>query len=322
MPKYQEILVIDKLNEIVKLHETKPLQPQMAKAAVEQVLKACCKLGVENARARLEYVTQARDACKKTVAKMEELLEELKNPDYIPEIYKLPECKAGVDVIQAHVDGVVQDGATLYKLMGQFRASWESTVAKVCPDSSFVAAYIAIRTHTMTMGKQTVAEQERLEEYLKRAVIIAKQAEVARKGGEQASREVMQEAETLLVGIEDDVKAMTELDNSTSKKLKSLRSYEKLKEYTGKDHKVCESFVADIETARKGCAGRYKTAEQAEKRLDELIKAKGFLLGKAKQRKEAGMTELLRLLRVLEGYVSDAHSSYEVLEKRLFSKKK
>ena len=304
MPDYASLPILTEINKIVEKHKQKPIPEQEAKQAILVILNKYVKMGLENAKIRLKYVTDQRDACKKTLERMEALLRDLKAPEYIPEPYKLPECKSGLTLISLSLDAVHQDATTMFAKMSEFRASWGGTVQQVCKDVGFLDGFIAVRTNSMTLGKQAEALEERLVEYKKRAEIIAADAEKTRNGAAQGSQELIAEANKMVAQIEaveaDGAKSV----KAVTTKLKSLVGMKTQKIYTGKEHKVAISFVADIEKERKNVAGQCKTAEQIKARLDPMIASKKFLLTAVKQR-------LDKVWPLLDGHKNETRKAKE-----------
>lgn len=326
MPDYTNLPVLTDLQQIVKLKEKrakteKPLTEQEGRMAVEVILKKYSKLGMANAKDRLAYVKENHESAKKTLERMQKLLDEIEDPSYIPEIYKLPECQAGLTIIQTQADAVSKDAKTMFNLMKDYRANWTGTIKKICDDVSFVDGYIAIRTKTMTMGKQAVALANRLDEYVKRAELISKQAEKARKGADQDNKSLMKEADDLLKDIEENEKKASELIKKGATLIVRVRNAKKQKTYTGKDHRLVESQVQDIETNRKTIKGLNKTATMKSKQLEKLISKKSFLLSGHKTKMKTALDNLGKHIKAVEGDVKEAEKIYKELEKSLFSKK-
>src|ERR1700722_15555786 len=317
MPEYANLPIIDELEVLVSKHKSHPRAEPEAMKAVQVILNKYVKAGVENAKIRLKYVTEQRDACKKTLERIEALLRDLKAPDYIPEMYKMHECKAGVQIIQLTADGVHKDGATMFAKMSQFRSNWGGTVAKLCKETSFINSFIAARTGSMTLGTQAVALQERIDEYVKRAVLIAADAEKARNGAVQDTKEIMAEATKLVEAIETAETDAAKGLKAAQSKLKSLTTLKTQSVYTGKEHKVAESFVADIEKERKGVAGQSKTAEQHKARLQPLLVAKSFILGPIKLRFDKAWVPLEKYKAEAKTCKENADKVFIELTKRL-----
>eukprot|EP01031_Cornospumella_fuschlensis_P005875 gene5875-7297_t len=156
MPTYDLIPVTTQLGEIAARFEKKIMTADEALEKAKQVLTSASKLGIANTKARLAYVKDKHDEAKKVLEKMNQLLEELQSPDYIPEIYKLSEIQGGRDIINAYVKAVKDDGGTMYDKMGEYRANWGGTIAKFCKDGTFADKFIAIRTESMRIGKMAV----------------------------------------------------------------------------------------------------------------------------------------------------------------------
>jgi hypothetical protein len=317
MPEYTNLPILDEIEVLVSKHKSHPIPEPEAMKAVQVILNKYVKAGVENAKNRLKYVTEQRDSCKKTLERMEALLQDLKAPDYIPEMYKLHECKAGVQIIQLTADGVHKDGATMFAKMGQFRGNWGPAVAKLCKDTAFINSFIAARTGSMALGTQAAALQERVDEYVKRAALIAAEAEKVRNGAAQDSKQITAEATKLVEGIEAAETEAAKGLKAAASKLKTLTSLKTQSVYTGKEHKVAESFVADIEKERKGVAGQYKTAEQHKARLHPLLVAKAFILGPVKLRFDKAWVPLEKYKAEAKKYKEDADKVFLELAKRL-----
>lgn len=326
MPKYHNLPILTELGKVVTLKQSKektskPLPEEQGRKAVEVLLKKYSKLGVDNSKMRLDYVKKSHESCKKTLASMEKLRDELEDPDYIPEIYKLPECKAGLTIIQTHADAVSKDAKTMYALMGEYRANWTATIAKICKDTSFVDKYIAIRTKTMTLGKQAVGLADRLDEYVKRAEMAVARAEKARKREEQGNKEIMAEADKLLKDIETAESEAAEVVKKGATLIKRIEGAKTMKPYTGKEHRLVESQIEDIKTNRKGIAGKVKTSESNSKELDKLIQKKSFLLTNHKKKRDTAIEKLQEHLKTVEADLAKAEKIYASLEKSLFAKK-
>lgn len=314
MPKYAALPVLKDIAQIEKVKKAReasgnPLGEEECRKAVEVVLKKYCKLGVENAKARLDYVTKEHESAKKTLASMKTLTEEIESPDYIPEAYKLSECKAGLDILKVQQKALSDDGGTMYPLMKEFRENWEGTVKKVCDDTAFLGTYIAIRTKTMTMGKKAVALTNRIDEYVKRGELFYKKAEKARKGAEKDSKAIISEARSIAKDITDVEKAASDMARKGGQALKSMTALKKLKDkYTGKEHRVAESYVQDIETNRKTIKGNLKTTTIKKKEFDKLHASKAFLLSKEKSDVDAAYKKL-------ESHAAEAEKDLKAAEK-------
>ncbi|HIV69953.1 MAG TPA: hypothetical protein H9903_03375, partial [Candidatus Aquabacterium excrementipullorum] len=246
MPAYHKVPVLDELQLIVDQHKIKPIDAHAARTLMTKVLTKCSKLGLENAKMRLAYLEDAQKNAKGTLASMEKLLQELEDPWYTPEVFKLPTLQAGLKTIQMQVEGADADGKVLFELMTQYRASWASTIEKVVgKEQDFVDVHIAIRTQTMVLGKQSIGALDRMKEYVKRAEQISKAAEKARAGGEQSAQEAKAEADGLLKLIEQAESDAAKRLIDSSKKSNKLKPFKTQKPYTGKDHKLAESFFQE-----------------------------------------------------------------------------
>ncbi len=326
MPKYHNLPILTDLGKLVSIKQArektpKPLSEEDGRKAVEALLKKYAKLGVANAKMRLDYVKESHESCKKTLASVEKLRDEIEEPDYIPEPYKLPECKAGQNIIQITTDAVSKDAKTMYALMGEYRANWTGTIAKIVKETGFVDQYIAIRTKTMTLGKQAVGLADRLDEFVKRADMAVKRAEKARKGGEQNNKEIMAEADKLVKDIETAESEAAEIVKKGATLIKRVEGAKAMKPYTGKEHRLVESQVEDIKTNRKGVAGKVKTSESNSKELDKLIQKKAFLLTNHKKQRDKALESLKQHLKTVEADLAKAEKIYDQLEKSLFAKK-
>jgi hypothetical protein len=317
MPEYVNLPIITELQALVKVHEKKPLAEHDAKKAVLDILNKYVKLGKQNAEKRLKFVTDERDSCKKTLARMEALLAELKNPDYIPEMYKLPECKAGLDIITLAADAVHKDATTMYDKMGEFRANWTITIAKLCKDTSFVNSFITVRTGTMMLGTQATGLSDRIDEYKKRAALVADQAMKARQVVAQSTQQMLAEAKTLAQAIETAEATAAKGAKAADDKVKSLTKMKTQSVYTGKEHRVAESFVTDVEKERKSVAGQHKTATQYKTELLKMIQAKAFLMTDIKKRMETAIGSLDQHLASVKKDRASADTVFAELAKRL-----
>jgi len=303
MPDYKTLPINTEISALVngkyKGKKVDEVDQVAAKKDITAILNKYVKQGLENAKLRLQYVTQEHDSCKQTLKRMEALLEELKAPNYIPEGYKLHECKAGLNLIGIAADAVHKDGTTMFAKMSEFRASWSPTASKICKDVKFLDAFIAVRTQSMMLGKQAEGLEERIVEYKKRAELVAAEAEKVRNGSDQTNKDLVVEANKLVAIIETAEATAKEALKLATNKVRTLTGMKNQALWNGLQLKVAESVVVDIEKERKTVAGQHKTADQARTRLLPMIQAKSFILAPTKEK-------LDKAWPLLEGYKNDA----------------
>ncbi len=317
MPEYTNLPILDEIEVLFQKHKSHPMTEPEAMKAVQVILNKYVKAGVENAKVRTEICYRAPGRLQEDAGEDGGTPPGSEAPDYIPEPYKLHECKAGVQIIQLTADAVHKDGATMFAKMSQFRGNWGRTVAKLCKDINFINSFIAARTGSMTLGTQAAALQDRVDEYQKRALLIASEAEKVRNGAAQDAKQILAEAIKLVEAIEAAETDAAKGLKAAASKLKTLTTLKTQSVYTGKEHKVAESFVADIEKERKGVAGQQKTAEQHKARLQPMIAAKSFILSAVKERLDKAWPPLEKYKAEAKMYKENADEVFLELAKRL-----
>lgn len=315
MPKYDALPVLDDINALAAQHAKKPLADPVAE--VSKVLKKYAKLGIENAKTRLAYVTKLHDEAKSTLAEMNKRLQDIQSPGYLPEPYKLAEIKAGAEMIRLMAQKSHEDSSTMFDLMKQYRENWTGTIRKLCPDTGFADTYIAIRTQSMIYGNQAVGQEERLEEYVKRAEGVLKQAEKARNGAQSSLVEMQKEATQFVADFKAAEDAVDRVVKATDGRLTTLVGHKKLSTYTGKEYKVSESFVQDIETQRKAVSGKFKTAREQFKALTDAARANPAVYADAVKRGQQTLQTIQKQLDRCEQIKSSAQKTLAELAKRI-----